>query len=79
MYPWPIADFDYKMDVALDIAMEYLEHTGQAVRFLETQRVAASAIVAAWKGGVRHRIKLADVAIKAAEQKPVPKLREKRR
>jgi hypothetical protein len=27
MYPWPIGDFDYKMDAALDIAMDYLEHT----------------------------------------------------
>ena len=54
MYPWPIGDFDYKMDAALDIAMDYLEHTGHAVMFLETQRVAASAIVAAWKGGVRQ-------------------------
>jgi hypothetical protein len=69
MYPWPIGDFDYKMDAAVDIAMDYLERTGRAVMFLETQRVAASAIVAAWKCGVRHRIKLADVAIKAVEQR----------
>jgi hypothetical protein len=72
MYPWPIGDFDYKMDAALDIAMDYLERTGQAVKFFETERVAATAIVAAWKGGVRHRIKLADVAIKAVEGKGKP-------
>jgi hypothetical protein len=67
MYPWPIGDFDNAMDVALDIAMDYLDSTGQAVRFLEVQRVAATAIVSAWKCGVRHRIKLANVAIKAVE------------
>jgi hypothetical protein len=33
MYPWPIGDFDYKMDAALDIAMDYLERTGHAVMF----------------------------------------------
>jgi hypothetical protein len=78
MYPWPIGDFDYKMDEALDIALDYLELTGQAVNFFEVQRTAAMAIVAAWKAGVRHRIKLAHVAIKAVEQKPAWQLREKR-
>jgi hypothetical protein len=68
MYPWPIGDFDNAMVVALDTAMNYLEHTGQAEKFVEVQRVAAIAIVAAWKIGVRHPIKLANVAIKAVEQ-----------
>jgi hypothetical protein len=39
----------------LDIAMDYLERTEQAVKFIEVQRVAAMAIAAAWKMGVRHR------------------------
>jgi hypothetical protein len=69
MYPWPIGNFDYAMDDALDTAMNYLEHTGQAEEFMEIQRVAAMAIVAAWKRGIRHRIKLANIAIKAVEQK----------
>jgi hypothetical protein len=68
MYPWPISDFDYAMDDALYIAMNYLERTGQVGTFAEVQRVAATAIVAAWKMGVRNRIKLAHVAIKAVEQ-----------
>ena len=57
MYPWPIGDFDNAMDEALDIAMDHLERTGQTVKFTEVQRAAAMAIVAAWKAGVRHRIK----------------------
>jgi hypothetical protein len=69
MYPWPIGDFDNAMDVALDIAMDYLDRTGQAVKFLEVQHAAATAILVAWKGGVRHRIKLAQVAINAVERK----------
>jgi hypothetical protein len=36
---------------------------------MEVQHVAAMAIVAAWKLGIRHRIKLANIAIKAVEQK----------
>jgi hypothetical protein len=78
MYPWPMGDFDYQMDEALDIALNYLELTGQAVNFIEVRRAAAMAIVAAWKMGVRHRIKLAHVAIKAVEQKAALQLREKR-
>ncbi|WP_029586798.1 hypothetical protein [Bradyrhizobium sp. URHD0069] len=68
MYPWPIGDFDYAMDEALDTAMNYLERSGQAEKFIEVQRVAATAIVAAWKMGVRNRIRLAHLAIKAVEQ-----------
>ena len=69
MYPWPVGDFDYAMDEALDIAMDYLERTEQAVKFIEVQHVAAMAIVAAWKMGVRHRVRLANIAIKVVERK----------
>ena len=72
MYPWPVGDFDYAMDEALDIAMDYLERTEQAVKFFEVQRVAAMAIVAAWKMGVRHRVRLANIAIKVVERKTEP-------
>jgi len=72
MYPWPIGNFDYVMDDALHIALHYLDRTGQALRFQEVQSTAEAAIAAAWKGGVRHRIKLADIAIKAVERKTEP-------
>jgi hypothetical protein len=79
MYPWPIDDFDYVMDQALDIAMDYLERTEQAVKFIEVQRVAATAIVTAWKMGVRHRLRLANIAIKAVERKAEPFLEDQER
>jgi hypothetical protein len=41
------------------------------VRFQEVQSTAA-AIAEAWEGGVRHRIKLADIAIKEVERKAEP-------
>ena len=69
MYPWPIGNFDYVMDDALHIALDYLDRTGRAGMFEEVQSTAAEAIVTAWRGGVRHRIKLADIAIKAVERK----------
>jgi len=33
MYPWPVGDFDYAMDEALDIAMDYprTHRTGREV------------------------------------------------
>ena len=77
MYPWPIGDFDNAMDEALDTAMNYLERSGQAEKFVEVQRVAAMAVVTAWKMGVRHRIKLAHITIKAVEQKYGPQVHEK--
>jgi hypothetical protein len=39
------------------------------VRFNDAQSTAAMAIAVAWKVGVWHRIKLANVAIKAVESK----------
>jgi hypothetical protein len=74
MYPWPTGEFDNVMDVALEIAMDYLKRTGQAALFKETESIAVDAIVAAWKRGVRHRIKLADIAIKVVERKAEPSL-----
>ena len=72
MYPWPTGDFDNAMDVALATAMNYLGRTGRAENFVEVQRVAAMAILAAWKKGKRRRVKLADLAIQAAERKTKP-------
>jgi hypothetical protein len=69
MYPWPTGDFDNVMDVALDIAMNYLDLTGQAVMYEEVRSTAAMAITDAWKIGVRHRIRLAHIAIKVVEHK----------
>ena len=50
MYPWPIGEVDNAMDVALDIAMIYLDRTGQAVKFQEVQWTAAMAIATATVG-----------------------------
>ena len=72
MYPWPIGDFDYAIDVALDTAMNHLERAGQAEKFVAVQRVAATAIATAWKMGERRRLRLADIAITAVERKTQP-------
>ena len=60
------------MDEALDTAMNYLERTGQAEKFVAVRRVAATAIVTAWKMGERRRLRLADIAITAVEWKTQP-------
>jgi len=69
MYPWPIGNFDYVMDDALDIALNYLTLTGQAVMFQEVQSTAATAIAAAWRGGVRRRIRLASLMPRSKRSK----------
>ena len=69
MYPWPFGEFDNVMDDALDIAMDYLIRTEQAINFREVQELAASAIAVAWRAGVRNRLRLTNVAIRAVEQR----------
>jgi hypothetical protein len=68
MYPWPFGEFDNVLDDALNIAMNYLILTGQAVKFRETQTTAANAIASAWRAGVRNRMRLSNLAIRAVEQ-----------
>ena len=67
MYPWPFGEFDNVMDEALDIAMDYLIRTGQAVKFREVQKTAADSIACAWQAGVRNRVRLSNLAIRAVE------------
>jgi len=69
MYPWPFGEFDSVMDDALNIAMDYLIRTGHAVKFREAQETAANAIAVAWRSGVRSRLRLSNLAIRAVEQK----------
>jgi hypothetical protein len=71
MYPWPYGDFDNVMDDALDIAMDYLIRTDQAVNFREVQTLAASAIANAWRAGVRSRMRLTKMAIREVEERRV--------
>ena len=49
---------------------------GRLRTLFEVQRVAAMAILAAWKKGERRRVKLAILAIQAAERKAKPPLSE---
>ena len=69
MYPWPFGEFDNVMDDALDIAMDYLIRTDQAVNFQEAQTLAANAIANAWRAGVRSRMRLTNMAIRAVEER----------
>jgi hypothetical protein len=64
---WPFGEFDSVMDDALNIAMDYLIRTGQAVNFGEAQERAAQAIAVAWRSGVRNRLRLSNLAIRAVE------------
>ena len=69
MYPWPFGEFDNVMDEALDIAMDYLIRTNQAINFREVQTSAANAIADAWRAGVKSRMRLTNVAIRAVEHR----------
>ena len=70
MYPAAIVNFGHPIDVALDIAMDYLERTGQATDYWETQSRVKSAIIMGWSKGVSHHIRLANIGIRAVEQRP---------
>ena len=48
-YPWPIANPDPKLQEALDIAMDYLELTGQASPYTEVEMACATIIQGIWR------------------------------
>jgi hypothetical protein len=66
-YRWPMTNASGVLQEALEIATAYLEYTGQAARVSEVESLCAAVILAAWRSGIRHRIKLADCAINAVE------------
>ena len=68
-YPWPVEHADGTLQDALDIALDYLEFTRQAYPFSEVEKTCARVILDGWKAGIRHRIRLANYAILAIEQK----------
>jgi len=70
MSPVTTINFGHPIDVALDIAMNYLDRTGQANDYWETQSRVKSAIIVGWRKGVSHHIRLANIGIKAVEQQP---------
>jgi hypothetical protein len=72
LFPWPIGDDDVVLSDALEIAMRYLSQSGQADDYTKVERIAASAILASWRNGARHRIYLANKAIVAVEQASQP-------
>jgi hypothetical protein len=76
MYPWPLAECHHTLNEALEIAMDYLELTRQASPYSETQVWAADAILAAWRSGVRHKIRLANYAIGNPASVPTPSGRD---
>lgn len=68
-YPWPLDNPDVALQDALDIALDYLEFTGQAYPFSETERLCAHTIMSAWRAGTTHRIRLANDAICVIEKR----------
>ena len=69
IYPWPPEHASATLDESLEIAMNYLEGTGQAFPNSEAQKKVAFVILAAWRGGVRHKIRLANYGILAVANK----------
>jgi hypothetical protein len=66
-YGWPVVS-DPLLDDALNIALDYLQATGQAEINGDTEQVAARAVLAEWSEGTRHCIRLANAAIVAVQQ-----------
>jgi hypothetical protein len=71
-YSWFIDSCDPALQESLDIAIQYLELTGQAFPYSETERRCAEIIVEEWRVGRRHRIWLANKAIVSVEQRQRP-------
>jgi hypothetical protein len=71
-YTWPLPHPDRSLGEALDIALHYLEATGQANAGDDTRHMVASSIFAAWLEGTRHRIRLANAGIEAVQKVRLP-------
>ena len=67
MFPWPLNETDPALDDALVIAMDYLKATGQADDYTRVQRIAAAAVLAGWRKGDRHPVRLSNAAIVAVQ------------
>ena len=74
-YPWPIQGTHAKLDDALKIVMDYFEMKGGADDYYAVQKAAATIIVAEWRKGVQHPMRMANTAIVAIEEKLIPNLR----
>jgi hypothetical protein len=70
-YPWPVEDYDVALSEALDIAMSYLEQTGQAEEYRDVERLVVTVILATARRGVKHKLPLANAAIAAIEKLPI--------
>jgi hypothetical protein len=78
MVPLTTTDNEAVLYEALDIAMEYLQRTGMPDDYDAVQAMAASVILASYGRGVRHRIRLANDAIKALQAPIAAEVRELR-
>jgi hypothetical protein len=67
-YAWPLPHPDPVLDEALDIALDYLEATGQVKAGDDTQHLVAWSVLAAWLEGTRHKIRLANVGILVVQE-----------
>jgi hypothetical protein len=68
-YSWPVPNPDPVLDEAVDVALGYLEATGQAnVRDNDTLSLVQSAMLNLWFAGARHKIRLANEGIVAVQQ-----------
>jgi hypothetical protein len=68
-YQWPVFVTDSVVQEALDIALDYLERSGQAYPYSEIQHLCAKTIFDEWNAGKRQRLWLANKAIMAVEKK----------
>jgi hypothetical protein len=61
-FPHPV------LNEALEIALDYLQGTGQVEARDGAEHRVAAAILAAWSQEIKHRIRLAHAGIRAIEQ-----------
>ena len=71
-FKWASRDLPFASDPvlneALKIALDYLKAAGPGKIDDDTEQLVAGAILSAWLSGTKHRIRLANVGIVAAEQ-----------
>ena len=69
MMQWPNDCYSPVLDLALGIAMDYLQRSGPAQDYPYIEQKAATTLIRSWRAGARHPIRLANDAIVAMEAK----------
>jgi hypothetical protein len=68
-FPWPVTDNELVLNDALDLVMRYFDPPLDEKDYASVEKFAVEIICEEWKAGTRHKLALANKAIRAVEER----------